>query len=459
MKKRDVFRMVGVAWACVCVSVGVSAQERVEPVEAQVAPAGSERGEGQRASPGRAAILECAAAINRARSIRWDVSHRKEGNLPVPLGGASARVTMLKPESTKYHWIMRAQGTGNMRGGDPLVAFDVAWFIDQTQFVDSASGGVVVRKGRVMDAGVRLAETVRVKEMIGTNPWRDEMDNADSVISGEETLDGVVCTVVDITYRANQRRARIWIGKEDKLPRRFAQYVGGGNEAMQFSASFITDFRNVELNPPLTMEDVEIEGPEGAARERFVITTDPVDQPVRAAPLARLSGDGVGEEGAERVEQRRQPAREIRPMAPGFSLRSGDGETVSLDSLRGSVVVLDFMGSWSIQCRQSAPEVQALHERFKDRGVRVLGMSVRERSDDRPIAFFKDRGLGYTLLLGADSVASTYDIRTYPTFVVIGRGGELLGKFEKYVAGETLGQVSAMVERELGGEVVTPPGG
>ncbi|QYK47631.1 MAG: redoxin domain-containing protein [Phycisphaeraceae bacterium] len=458
MKKNELVRVASVVAACALVCVSASAQERVEQVEAQVAPEGVERGEGQRASSGRAAILECAAAINRARSIRWDISHRKEGNLPVPLGGASARVTMLKPESTKYHWIMRAKGTGNMRGGDPLVPFDVAWFIDQTQFVDSAAGGVVVRKGRVMDAGVRLAETVRVKEMIGTNPWRDEMEKADSVISGEETLDGVVCTVVDITYRANQRQARMWIGKEDKLPRRFAQYVGGGNEAMQFSASFITDFRNVELNPSLTMEDVEIEGPEGGVRERFVITTDPVDQPVRAATLARLGGDG-GEEGAERVEQRRQPAREIRPMATGFSLRSAEGEIVSLDSLRGSVVVLDFMGSWSIQCRQSAPEVQALHERFKDRGVRVLGMSVRERSDDRPIAFFKDRGLGYTLLLGADGVASSYDVRTYPTFVVIGRGGELLGKFEKYVAGETIEQVSAMVERELGGEVVTPPGG
>ncbi len=469
MKITDCTRTAGlvVAFAlCAAPSVGAFGQSRVEPVEAQ--PAGEQPA--QDAAPaeptGRKWILDCAAAINRARSIRWDVSHRKEGNLPVALGGASARVTMLKPEGSKYNWIMRAQGAGNLKGGDAETPFDIAWYLDQTQFIDSATGSVAVRRGRVNEMAIRIAESVRVKEMIGTNPWQAEMDQADATISGEETVNGASCVVVDIAYRANKRTARLWIAKEDRLPRRFAQYVGVANEGSQFSASFITDFSNVELNPALTMQDVEIAGAPGATRETFAINTT-VGNPdesaaTKPAALARpRQGQGEVSTGTPAgSDTRPEPARgPVFEAAPGFALKSADGSTVSLDSLRGSVVVLDFWGTWSLMCKQSSPEVQGLHERFKGQPVRVLGMAVRERSEEKPIAYFKERGFTYTLLLNADSTAAQYGVRVYPTFVVISPSGEIVHKHEKYVAGESLDEIAKIVEKHLPTPTVRPTGG
>lgn len=448
---------------CLVMGAGAAAQERVQPVDAQPVPEAPAR-EAPAESEGTRWIRESAEALSSARALRWNVAHRKEGNLPIPLGSATARMTLLKPEGTSVNWIMRAEGKGNMKGGDPMEPFDVAWYLDQTQFVDSATGRVAVRQGRVNEMSLRLADSVRVKEMLSATPWREEMTRADAVVSGEETIDGVACVVVDITYRANKRTARMWIGKEDKLARRFAQYVGAANQGAQFNAAFVTDFSGVEVEPKITRADVEIAPEVKDERETFTIAADSPEGEGRPAPvLARprsgaggAGGGGGGEETRAQPAERRAPAFE---PAPSFILKSADGSTVSLESLRGSVVVLDFWGTWSITCKQSMPEVQALHERFKDRGVMVLGLAVRERSEERPVAYFKEKGLSYTLLLGADDVASAFGIRMYPAFVVIGPSGELVHTQEKYVPGTTMEEIAAIVEKQLGGETVAPPGG
>lgn len=446
-------------WISAMLSAGALAQERVEPVEAQPNPERATR-EAPAESEGTMWIRQCAEALTEARAIRWNVAHRKEGNLPIPLGSATARMTMLKPEGTRVNWIVRAEGKGNLKGGDPMEPFDVAWYLDQTQFIDSATGGVAVRQGRVNEMSLRLADSVRVKELVSATPWREEITRADAVVSGEETLDGVVCAVVDITYRANKRTARVWIGKEDKLPRRFAQYVGASNQAAQFNAAFVTEFSGVELDPKITMSDVEIAPQIKEGRESFTLTTDAAaseERPAAPAIVRPRSGGGAGAEAPRtQTPAQRAPAFEA---APAFILKDAGGATVSLESLRGSVVLLDFWGTWCIPCRQSTAEVQALHERFKDRGVKVLGLAVREKSDDKPITYFKEKGLTYTLLLGADEIAKAYGIRMYPSFVLVGPGGELLHKQEKYVAGTTLEEIAQIIEKQLGGETVTPPGG
>lgn len=446
---------------CLVMGAGAAAQERVQPIEPQVLPEAPER-EAPAESEATRWIRESAEALTAARALQWNVAHRKEGNLPIPLGSATARMTLLKPEGTRVNWIVRAEGKGNLKGGDPMEPFDVAWYMDQTQFVDSATGGVAVRQGRVNEVSLRLADSVRVKEMLNATPWRDEITRADAAISGEETLDGVACVVVDITYRANKRTARIWIGKEDRLPRRFTQYVGASNQAAQFNAAFVTDFTGVKIEPGITRADVEIAPQIKEGREAFTIGADAPAAEARpaGAPLVRpRTGPGGGGGGEEqRVQPVTRRGAEFQP-APSFILKSADGSTVSLESLRGSVVVLDFWGTWSITCKQSMPEVQALHERFKDRGVRVLGLAVRERSDERPLTYFKEKGLGYTLLLGADDVASAYGIRMYPAFVVIGPSGELVHTQEKYVPETTMEEIAAIIEKQLGGETIAPPGG
>jgi peroxiredoxin len=100
--------------------------------------------------------------------------------------------------------------------------------------------------------------------------------------------------------------------------------------------------------------------------------------------------------------------REALEAAPDFSLQATDGSTVTLADLRGSIVVLDFWGTWALQSKQSAPEIQALHEKFKDRGVRFVGIAVKERNEEKAAKTFEERGQTYTLVTKGDSAASAY---------------------------------------------------
>lgn len=61
--------------------------------------------------------------------------------------------------------------------------------------------------------------------------------------------------------------------------------------------------------------------------------------------------------------------------APDFKLRTYDGKDIMLNQFRGNYLVLDFWASWCPDCRRDIPEMKALFERFRDKGVQFLGVS------------------------------------------------------------------------------------
>lgn len=398
-------------------------------------------------------LLDSAKALNQATSLRFTSRYRVEGNLPVKLGSVEARVTMLKPEGQKYHWITRAVGSGSLRDGEAPKPFDVAWYLDQTQVVDEGAKKVVVRKGRVTDASARAAEFARLKEMYGPTPWNTELEGATLALAPDEVVNGVNCRVVDVSYTANRRTARIWLGESDLIPRRFTQFAGLQNEQAQFRASMILELTDVEVGQPLAMSDVTVSAPDGFETESFVITERP--KPEERARVGSRPGTTVGAnsdsgDAPEGTVATQRPApRNVLPAAPDFRMVTTDGSELTLSSMRGSVVVLDFWGTWALGCKQSGPELQGLHERMKDRGVRVIGIASKERNEEKAASTFKERGQAYTLVTQGGAVASAYGVATFPTVVVVGRAGEILLKVEKYVPGESIKQIEATIETHL----------
>ena len=117
--------------------------------------------------------------------------------------------------------------------------------------------------------------------------------------------------------------------------------------------------------------------------------------------------------------------------APDFSLPrlSGDGD-VSLASLRGHVVLLNFWATWCAPCEEEMPAMQRLHQRLGSDGLELVAVSVDNAEAD--VRAFRERlGLTFPILLDPQrSVSTRYQTFRYPESFLIDREGVVL---ERYV--------------------------
>lgn len=117
------------------------------------------------------------------------------------------------------------------------------------------------------------------------------------------------------------------------------------------------------------------------------------------------------------------------PRAPGFTLDRLEGEgTVSLADFRGKVVVLNFWASWCGPCKDEAPMLQSAWERYRDRGLVVLGIDAQDlRVDGR--RFAERYALTYPLAYdGNGSTLGRYGLTGFPETWFVSRSGRLVGE-------------------------------
>lgn len=109
--------------------------------------------------------------------------------------------------------------------------------------------------------------------------------------------------------------------------------------------------------------------------------------------------------------------------APDFTVpRLGSG-SVGLTELRGQLAFLNFWATWCLPCKEEMPSMERLYQRYKSRGLVVLGMSV-DRNGPAVAPFVKRLGLTFPIGLDPDMVvADRYRVRALPSTFLIARKG------------------------------------
>jgi cytochrome c biogenesis protein CcmG, thiol:disulfide interchange protein DsbE len=118
-----------------------------------------------------------------------------------------------------------------------------------------------------------------------------------------------------------------------------------------------------------------------------------------------------------------------KPQAPVFELDKLDGSgQASLADFRGKVVVLNFWASWCAPCKDEAPELEAAWQRWRNRGVVVIGVDPQDlKSDAR--RFVERHDLTYPALYDKDQWTwGRYGLSGLPETWFVDREGRLVGE-------------------------------
>ncbi len=144
--------------------------------------------------------------------------------------------------------------------------------------------------------------------------------------------------------------------------------------------------------------------------------------------------------------------------APAFSLKTPQGETVNFPAAAlGRPTVLMFWPSWCPFSRALQPYVQAIWQDYRDAGVNVWTINVREDKD--PVAVMHARGLSFPLLLNGDAVSQAYRLQYTPWLVVIDGSNKIIYTRPPNPPTpiDTAKEVRAVLNGLLGGRAVALP--
>lgn len=147
------------------------------------------------------------------------------------------------------------------------------------------------------------------------------------------------------------------------------------------------------------------------------------------APLYQSLNEAL-EEALAREEAKKKVSEGAE--APDFTLKDLQGNDLSLSSLRGKYVVLDFWGSWCGWCIKGIPDMKKYYAKYKDR-MEILGIDCRDTEEKWKEAV-KKHELPWLHVRNAEEpdVTVLYGIEGYPTKIVI----DPQGKIAKVVVGE-----------------------
>jgi thiol-disulfide isomerase/thioredoxin len=402
----------------------------------------------------RRALEGMAEAVKDARTIMYDVQVRGEGAFFGMLPALSGKIYLKRVESAEQAapgvpvgaWMMRVEGRTaggqGLEAGQFLVVSDGARFA----YIDDSRRQLIYRPhGSVRGQPFDNVTSLQIPHLIDPAGIERQLAMPTIALVEQTTIDGVPCDVVLADPGEQQPKMQYAISRRDGIPRRAERLLQGGilNDRQTWTVT------NVQINAAVPDHFFKLTAPDGYA----TVGAPVVQQPGEATTVTNDDGSKNEERTATQLPPASFPrtvGTEVGNIAPDFELSAPGGQKVSLSSLRGSVVLLDFWGTWCLPCKRSSPEIQKVHDDYKDRNVKVYGLAVRESSDENPINYMKENNFTYGLLLRADDVARQFRVRLYPTFIVIGKEGEIVHIESSFDPQTTFPNIRSALDRALG---------
>ena len=195
--------------------------------------------------------------------------------------------------------------------------------------------------------------------------------------------------------------------------------------AIIIASVYLVDYISDDGAEGYVMEDTPDDQPDDASDGTDSTTDDvpdenpddvPDDTPDDTPPI----DDGDGSDGTPDDDP-------TLPLAAGFTLPIvDDGGLLQLSSLRGKVVVLDFMATWCAPCATQMVELETIQSAYSESEVIIISIDVDDsEGEDLISSYIAEKEITWDVLRDGGGVASQagYDVTSIPTIVIIDQDG------------------------------------
>jgi peroxiredoxin len=112
-------------------------------------------------------------------------------------------------------------------------------------------------------------------------------------------------------------------------------------------------------------------------------------------------------------------------LAPDFTLRTLDGQEITLSQLRGKIVLLDFWATWCGPCRESIPHFVQIYKTNRENGFEMIGLSVDKGDEGVVRRFIESMEIPYLIVIAPEEVVRNYKVTAIPTTFLIDKEGKI----------------------------------
>jgi len=163
------------------------------------------------------------------------------------------------------------------------------------------------------------------------------------------------------------------------------------------------------------------------------------------AAMAAMALITLAAAGAAACAQRRAEAEAV--PAPDFSLKDLQGNSLSLSSYKGKVLVINFWATWCPPCRREIPDFIEVYKEYKDRGLEILGVSVDEASAAALLEWTRKQGINYPIALATPEIVRDYEPGDFiPATIIVDRKGLIRYRQSELMEKETLVRLFQLYE-------------
>jgi thiol-disulfide isomerase/thioredoxin len=152
-----------------------------------------------------------------------------------------------------------------------------------------------------------------------------------------------------------------------------------------------------------------------------------------------FSGCHTGGASVNTTGSQVQDANGNKPMEPDVTFKDLDGKDVTLASLKGKVVIVNFWATWCDPCREEIPWLIEFQQKYADKGFTFVGIATDEEGKSVVQPFvqttnFNVNGhptlMNYPIVLGGDDIEAKFGgLLGLPTSIVISRDGKIQKKY------------------------------